>query len=69
MAKSEILDKMCKCSGKIELINEIHLFIGFYVPREDTPAHEFKKEQKQLIRSFEELAVHCDFSLLQVHFI
>ena len=34
--------------------------------REDTPAHGFKTEQKQLIRSFEELANHCDFPLLRV---
>ncbi len=55
MAKSELLGSMCKCSGK-------------YTIREDNPANEFKMDQKQLINSFEELAVHCGFSLLQVNF-
>ncbi len=54
MAKSELLGSMCKCSGK-------------YTIREDNPANEFKMDQKQLINSFEELAVHCGFSLLQVN--
>jgi len=43
-------------------------FIGRYTIREDNPANEFKMDQKQLIKSFEELAIHCDFYLLQVHF-
>jgi len=52
MAKSELLGQMCSCSGK-------------YTIREDNPANEFKLDQKQLIKSFEELAIHCDFYLLQ----
>jgi hypothetical protein len=55
MAKSEILEKICKCAGNYNI-------------KEDTPAYEFKRDQKQMIKNFEELAIHCDFGLLQVNF-
>jgi hypothetical protein len=64
MAKSEVLDKICKCAGKPK--SNTFNKLGNYTIKEDTPAFEFKRDLKQMIKNFEELALHCDFGFLQV---
>lgn len=40
--------------------------IGSFNIKDDTAAYLFRKDMKQMIKNFEELAIHCEFTLLQV---